>query len=286
MPTALVLSLRPTGEASVALHLGRAAHAAFLSTLTVNDSALAERLHDQPSLKPFAVSDLLGARHSGDGRIVDPNQTYGLRWCSLVPELDAHLRSWVAAPPATVDLDGTVFSVEGATLDQAQQPWAGSMDWNALVGLEQVGRALPAHRLQVEFGGPTTFRSNGRNIPLPLPELVFGSLLDRWNAFAPITFPPDLRRFAGECLVLGRYRLDASWIALFNGGETAFTGQCVFTATNRDRYYLHCCAALLRFAFFSGIGAKTGMGFGMARAVDRGFGSDGKARNHAGAVPA
>jgi CRISPR-associated endoribonuclease Cas6 len=67
-------------------------------------------------------------------------------------------------------------------------------------------------------------------------------------------------------LVLGRYRLQSIHVPAFGGGEIAFTGHCTFVATNRDRYYLHCCAALLRLAFFSGVGAKASLGFGMVRA--------------------
>jgi CRISPR/Cas system endoribonuclease Cas6 (RAMP superfamily) len=35
--------------------------------------------------------------------------------------------------------------------------------------------------------------------------------------------------------------------------------------TKFEHYYLHCCVALPRPAFFSGVGAKTSMGLGMVR---------------------
>jgi CRISPR-associated endoribonuclease Cas6 len=77
-----------------------------------------------------------------------------------------------------------------------------------------------------------------------------------------------VRRFAAECLALGRYRLESTGVAAFGGRETAFTGRCTYVATHRDRYFLHCCAALLHFAFFSGVGAKASMGFGLVRWQD------------------
>ncbi|MBA3947473.1 MAG: CRISPR-associated endoribonuclease Cas6 [Herpetosiphonaceae bacterium] len=265
MPTALMLSLRPHEAATVAPHLGRAAHAAFLHALTERDAALSKTLHDLDAVKPFTVSDLLGARGGGDGRSVSPNHTYGLRWTGLSSELDEHLRAWAMTPPTELDLDGTHFTVESATTDPKVQAWAGSASWNDLIALEQVGRVVPSHHLHIHFWSPTTFRSSGRSIPVPQPELVFGSLLDRWNSVAPLALPVEIRRFAAECLVFGRYSLEASWLSIFGAGETAFTGRCTYTATNRDRYYLHVCAALLRLGFFSGVGAKTSMGFGMMR---------------------
>jgi CRISPR-associated endoribonuclease Cas6 len=268
MPTALLLTLRPHEPVTVAPYLGRASHAALLRAVAERDAGLAQRLHDLDTLKPFAASDLLDTPMGRDGRSVQPDRTYGLRWSGLSPELDECLRASASAPPSEIELDGVRFAVERATIDPAIDPLAGMADWSDLVALEQVGRVSPAHRFGLHFLAPTTFRSNGRNIPLPLPELVFGSLLERWNSVAPITLPPEVRRFAGECLVISRYDLRSTKIASFGGGETAFTGRCTFTATNRDRYYLHCCAALLRLAFFSGVGAKTSMGFGVVRSEE------------------
>jgi CRISPR-associated endoribonuclease Cas6 len=266
MPTALVLSLRPLTTATVAPYLGRAAHAALLQAIAGRDAAFAQRLHDSGTLKPFTTSDLLGAARVPHGRSVTPERTYGLRWTGLSPELDALLREWSAAPPAEIVLDGARFQVESATIDRQVDSWAGSADWSELLALEQVGRAQPPSRFTVQFVAPTTFRSNGRNMLFPLPELVFGSLVDRWNGVAPIALPLEVRRFAAECLIVGRYQLQSDRVFAFEHGETAFHGRCTFIPTTHDRYYLHCCAALLRFAFFSGVGAKTSMGFGAVRA--------------------
>ncbi|HEX6290121.1 MAG TPA: CRISPR-associated endoribonuclease Cas6 [Herpetosiphonaceae bacterium] len=265
MPTALVLTLRPSAPATVAPYLGRAAHAAFLRALGARDQAFARRLHDSGALKPFATSDLLGASRGPQGRMVAPDRTYGMRWSAISPELDECLRDWAATPPTEFDLDGTLFRVEAATIDPVADSWAGTADWSELIALEQVGRAPPPAWFALHFVAPTTFRSNGRNIPLPLPELVFGSLVERWNGSAPIPLPADIRRFAAEHLVIGTYQLQSERVAAFEGGETAFTGRCTYVPTNHDRYYLHCCAALLRLAFFSGVGAKTSMGFGAVR---------------------
>lgn len=265
MPTSLVLTIRPRTQATVAGFLGRASHAAFLTALAERDATLAERLHNLDAVKPFAASDLLELPLAGDRRTVQPDRTYRLRWSTLSLELDEHLHAWAAVWPASMTLDNVPFAVEGATVDPAHDPWARSATWTELLALDQIGRDAPPSRVSLHFVAPTTFRSSGRNIPLPLPELVVGSLLDRWNAVAPLPLPPDLRRFAAESLVLDRYRLESVRVAAFGGRETAFTGRCTYVATKRDRYFLHCCAALWRFSFFSGVGAKASMGFGLTR---------------------
>lgn len=269
MPTALVLTLRPMGDAPIASYLGRASHAALLRAIAAQDATLAQRLHDDETLKPFAASDLLDAPATRAGRTVEAARVYRLRWCGLTPELDTLLRAWAVTPPASIELDQVSFTVEAATIDPAHDALAGQADWQTLIGLERIGRDAPPTRFTLHFLSPTTFRSNGRSLPLPLPELIIGSLLDRWNSVAPVALPAELRRYAATCLALGRFELRSSHLDLFRGGETAFTGHCTLVATNRDRYYLHGCATLLRLGFFCGVGAKTGMGFGMLRAEER-----------------
>ncbi|WP_029214727.1 CRISPR system precrRNA processing endoribonuclease RAMP protein Cas6 [Kallotenue papyrolyticum] len=269
MPTALVLTLRPVGDAPIASYLGRASHAALLRAVAAQDAALAQRLHDDETLKPFAASDLLDAPATREGRTVEAERVYRLRWCGLTPELDALLRAWAATPPSNVELDHVTFKVESATTDPARDALAGQADWQELIGLERIGREAPPTRFTLHFLSPTTFRSNGRSLPLPLPDLIIGSLLERWNSVAPVALPAELRRYAAACLALGRFELRSSHLDLFRGGETTFTGRCTLVAINRDRYYLHGCATLLRLGFFCGVGAKTGMGFGMLRAEER-----------------
>jgi CRISPR-associated endoribonuclease Cas6 len=126
-------------------------------------------------------------------------------------------------------------------------------------------------RWVLDFVTPVTFRQRGRNQPLPLPELVFGSLLDRWNALAPIPLLDEARQFVTEALVVNQFELRAV-VAPTKGGavQVGAIGRCGYTALSSDRYGLACVEALARFAFYSGVGAGTARGFGQTRlATDR-----------------
>jgi CRISPR-associated endoribonuclease Cas6 len=105
-------------------------------------------------------------------------------------------------------------------------------------------------------------------VPLPLPGLVFGSLLERWNAFAPIAFPPEARRYAEECLAVSRYELSSRPVPVKSRGlRVGGVGQVTYTALNYDRYWLSVLAVLAEFARYSGVGAGTTMGLGQCRRV-------------------
>jgi len=158
---------------------------------------------------------------------------------------------------------------------------AGDSGWLRFTGLtEPVSRCLlalaenqadrPSPRVSLEFASPTTFRSGGRYVPLPLPDLVFGSLLDRWQAFAPIALSPEVRRFAAEAVAVSQYQLRTRSLPAKGGGvRVGFTGRASFVALNRDRYWLSVLHLLAAFAFYGGVGYQTAAGMGQVRLLDR-----------------
>jgi CRISPR-associated endoribonuclease Cas6 len=286
--TSLVLTLKPREAASAPPHLGRAAHAALLRAVDAAHPALAAQLHDAPpgasGPKPFTCSSLMGKR--AEGRL-DPNGAYTLRYTALTSELADLLpslfegpkpeaggrkpevgdpQSEIQNPISAIELDGVLFDVTGATCDPAVQPWAAQTTFEELSAPWLLGRAEPARHITFQFTSPTTFHSGGRSVPLPLPELVLGSLLERWNAYAPVALPEETRRFAAECMAVSRYELTTRSLPFKEGAvKIGMVGQVTFAATRYDRYWLSLIHLLAEFALFAGVGAGVTMGMGQAR---------------------
>lgn len=265
MPTAVIFELRPAAAGPVAANLGRAAHAALLRLVGAADAALAESLHNSDGPRPLTVSNLAGLQPGGAAS-VSPEHTYTLRATLLTQELEALVHSWSAETIGELDLDGSMWRVERVLTDQSEHEWAGSASYEQLVMPALGSTGSGPQRWTIEFASPVTFRQRGLNQPLPLPDLVFGSLLDRWNALAPLVFPEDVRRFAAEHLAISRFNLRSA-VEPTKGGalQIGAIGRCTYTVTSRDRYWLTCIDTLARFAFFSGVGAGTTRGFGQAR---------------------
>ena len=270
MLTSLILQLNSPNEADLPASLGRAGQALLLQFIGARDPALAESLHNLDGPKPFTVSNLvLGKRQQGSLHL-QAGQSGWLRFTGLSREVSRHLLALAANPPATITLAGQILQVTGATLDPAGHPWAGQASYQDLAAPFLLGgQGRPAARISLDFASPTTFKSQGRYVPLPLPELVFGSLLDRWQAFAPIALHPEVRRFAQEAVVLSRYHLRSRGLPAKEGGpQIGVTGQATKTALNRDhRYWLNVLHLLAAFAFYSGVGYQTGAGLGQTRAI-------------------
>ena len=94
-----------------------------------------------------------------------------------------------------------------------------------------------------------------------------GSLLARWNVFAPLTLPDDVRRYAQECLAVSRYRLQSHAVQFGQAISVGFTGQCQYTALVWDPYWLRVVSLLAAYAFYSGVGLRTTVGMGQVRSI-------------------
>ncbi len=270
MPVSLVFVVRPIEATQTPALLGRAAHAAVLRLINAADPALAAQIHDDDGPKPLTVSNVIGLEVRNHIAHVHPDRRYRLRVTLLTPALEAITATWRPDALAPLDLDGLLWRVEQTIIDPADDPWTGISTYESLASAV-INRSAAPVRWTFEFATPVTFRQRGLNQPLPLPALTFGSLLERWNAFAPIAFPDEVRRFAEERLAVSRFDL-RSRSEPTKGGvpQIGAVGRITYAAVNRDRYWLACIDALARFALFSGIGASTTRGYGQARLLDEG----------------
>lgn len=271
MLTSLILKLKSPAEAVLQASLGRAAQAALLKLISQRDSPLAATLHSGDGLRPYTASNLvLGKRQRGQLHIVAGQEGW-LRFTGLSAEVSRALQALAADPPPSLTVLEHTLTVTAATLDPAEHPWAGQISYQDLAAPFLLGNVPKiSAKAGLEFVSPTTFRSKKRMVPLPLPELVFGSLLDRWQTFAPIALHPDMRRFAAEAVALGRYTLKSMSIPQKEGGlRVGFTGKATFVALNRDRYWLNMLHLLAAFSFYSGVGYQTAAGLGQVRPANR-----------------
>lgn len=269
MLTSLVLSLTALTDAQLPASLGRASQALFYRLLDHYNPALAETLHNAEGPKPYTTSNLVLGRRQNHQLNVQAGQTGWIRLTGLTRDVSGPLLAIATNPPERVELDRVEFAVNAATVDPAQHPWAGKISYQDFAApfLLAAPAELP-HQMGLEFVSPTTFRSQAVFVPFPLPEQVFGSLLLRWQTFAPIALNPEVRRFAEEMVVANRYNLNTVSLPYKQGGlRIGFVGEITYTTLNQDRYWLSVLHLLANYAFFSGVGYQTTMGMGQVRVI-------------------
>jgi CRISPR-associated endoribonuclease Cas6 len=279
----LVLTLRPlqlpANRPETPRWWGRAAHGLVLSLVNACDATLAAQLHDESNARPFTASTLMG--HFERGALLAP-ESYLLRLTAMRADL-AQLLSQEAASGAlrcgaAIELDYIPFQIvafqpvpqeQGSGSEGQMSDWAASTTYQELSAPYLLSKREPPRRLSLLLASPTAFKSGGKHVPFPSPGLVFGSLLERWNTFAPIAFPDEARRFAEECLALSQFRLETRPAPVKGGGmRVGAIGKVAFTSLNYDRYWLSVLTTLADFSLFAGVGGGTSMGLGQCRRIE------------------
>jgi CRISPR-associated endoribonuclease Cas6 len=271
----LILTLRPLKPAAPEQPLprwwGTAAHHLCLQAIQQSDENLSAALHEGSELRPFTTSTLMGRF---PGHQLDLQADYLLRFTGLNRQVSEALYAATQtgaalAPGAVVQLEFLDFQVRAVWCENGSHPLAGQMDYSELAAASLLEAEAADRYVNFRFASPTGFHRNGRQVPYPLPELVIGSLLERWNAFAPIAFPAEARRYAEECLYLSQLQIRSRGVKVAAGYEIGLVGSVSFGTLNYDRYWMSLMQTLARFSYYSGVGVKTGMGMGQCRNAER-----------------
>lgn len=116
------------------------------------------------------------------------------------------------------------------------------------------------NQIDLQLLSPTSFKQGKEIQPFPLPDLVFNSLLRRWNAFAPEDLQFPAIEWRG---LVSAYELKTHAFKLEGGAEIGGQGMVRYRFPDPEQAKI--ATALAHFARFSGIGRKTTMGMGQAQ---------------------
>jgi CRISPR-associated endoribonuclease Cas6 len=218
--------------------LGRAIHAQCFDWIGNADPALAEQLH-QADFFPLTLVVKPGA---------SANQMF-LRIGVLQQKILAPLLWGMSR-----DMGGEI-SLTGVPCRLGK--WIDIKHATSFAALTQVAAQ---NVINLEFLSPTSFKQAQAIQPFPLPELVFSSLLRRWNAIAPPQFlfePLEWQAFVSA------YELKTVALKMKGGSEIGAKGWVKYEFPNREQAQI--ATILAHFAGIAGVGRKTGMGMGQTR---------------------
>jgi CRISPR-associated endoribonuclease Cas6 len=115
--------------------------------------------------------------------------------------------------------------------------------------------------IKLEFITPTAFKQGKKTIqPFPLPELVFGSLLRRWNVFAPEDLHFPQVEWQG---MVSAFDLKTQVLRLEGGPQIGSVGWVRYRFPDAEQARI--ASILAQYAFFAGVGYKTTMGMGQVQ---------------------
>lgn len=229
-----VLQIALSFAAPLPRDLGGAIRALVFNWLATADAALASRLH-QHNCPPFTVA-------------VQSNASDGLflRITLLQRELLAPLL-WGLRD----DLGREILL---ADIPCRLGKWVNIAHKSSFEALCQVH---PTEVIALKFVSPTSFKQSQTIQPFPLPELIFGNLLRRWNAFAPVELQFPNLEWSG---VVSAFNLKTRTTSVNGTAEIGTTGWVRYRFNDPEQTQV--ATILAHFAEFAGVGRKTAMGMG------------------------
>jgi CRISPR-associated endoribonuclease Cas6 len=275
MPYSLVLNLTPLSPIYPNFLTGRHLHALFLTLVSSVDKELGDSLHASEGDKAFTLSPLQ----------IDPRgkgATNSLRWhyekaiAPLTPcwwrisllddELFGKLTElWLDINPkhpwhlGAADL--VITGILGTP--RSSQPWANSCMYQQLYeNASETNREF-----HVLFSTPVTFRQGKFDSALPTRELVFNSLLNRWNRYSGIPFDSiPIESIFPSFFNIQTKLTDEIYKTQFIGCVGEIHYRLLGDVKPAD---IKAVNALADFALYAGVGRKTTMGMGMTRRIAR-----------------
>ena len=302
---ALFLKLRPLQQGTLMPFSGELVHGAFLKWLRTTASDVAAWLHEGHKRRLFTCSSLhfsqpmqprLKAEREHIHLPLDPHKTYTVRLTLLLGELfplfyNALMQFNAAGAETTtlpfMQLGKQLFLLEEVILtNDDPSGWTGFASLASLVEQAKQMRFGNNASLTLEFASLTAFsRGNARtgygmhHVILPLPQLVFQSLLRRWEDIAPPELASVVQKerieqyLQEDGVIVIDYDLTAHHVRFTTHLQRGFVGMCTYQLRGSDEEMTaeapltvrQQILLLARLAFYCGVGHKTAMGMGQVR---------------------
>ena len=247
----LVIHLGAAEHGKLPSSCSRAIHAQVLKWFHLEQPELSQAIHDSQE-SPISLSGLV-SNHVG--RTVQEGDEFyfriGLLNGSLLEPLLGGLERWGSQ---SMVLSHFPFVIKKISTLPGRNPLIGSSDYDLLAQMSS-----NTNIMKLRFLSPTSFKvwQTSHIQPIPLPDSVFGSLLHRWNTFAPKRLAFPTIQWAG---LIYTFDLRSQRLNIGNNLELGSVGWVKYQFP--DLHQARIATILSHFAFFSGVGRKTAIGMG------------------------
>lgn len=274
MLASVIYRLTAQNSVSIPAFHGRKLHAVFFSIIARTSEEMAAAVHNASRFKPFTLSQLEPASKGKNTHGFRVSKNRSREFYQICQGDEFYWRINLLAEdliPAVMDVPlGMDFQVDNLHLKLEQIICDGTHDTGVLDPETLIAGAFSADtvsRIQFQFTSPVTFRSFDDDYAFPSPEMIFGSLADKWNnAGMSITFDLDSVKETAAMLLPQEWEGKSEKV-YFAGdrGALGFKGKFTFSMKRLSQEEQEIMIMLASLAPFAGVGRLTGQGFGQTR---------------------
>lgn len=237
---------------------GRFLHAAVFSLISSIDEEAGDYWHDMPGIKPFTVRlDYQQRRRNhvvqeGDILFLRINVWHRDLWCILA-EISESMRVQIGPLQATI-IDVHCEAPFGLPLREE----------NIFDLVQRRLEAKSARKIEFEFLTPTMFNGTHGDITFPTAELIFASIVDKWNT-GDVEDTLDKPRIKELCdrIILTDWSGHTKRVYFGRDrGYTGFIGNFTFNLSKLSAEENQLITVLALFGQHSGIGRLSSQGLG------------------------
>jgi CRISPR-associated endoribonuclease Cas6 len=265
MLTSLVIEVEAKTDGLISGGTGRAIHGLWYAQWDQADPSTANMLHNETGTLPFSLSPLMGLPRAQKSvtRITTGQQAW-FRIATLTRQLSERLTTfWAPQLPDEVELAGVQWRVVGVP---QEHPWNQQISYQELAARHLFNNRPPEH-WKFLFETPVTFNSGRGYLPFPLPNILIGSWMRRWQAFAPLALPDNLQKSVRERLMVSSYQMRSKTVRYGERIHLGGMGRYALRAAKMPASERSQVDLLANYAFFCGSGYKTTQGMGMTYIV-------------------
>jgi CRISPR-associated endoribonuclease Cas6 len=248
----LVVELGAAKQGKPPATLNRAIHSCVLNWLSIADSQLANQIH-QCQISPFCISGLIGNRRQpytleGDYFLL----RIGILDTQLIQPL---LKGIEQHENEKIELGKFPFIIRQVYSIPQSHRLSKLTDYYSLTIYSPI-----INEIELKFLSPTSFKQKKQIQLFLAPELVFNSLLRKWNHFSPqaLHFPEiEWNSFVSA------FELKTHALKMEGGAEIGSQGWVKYRFQDPEQARI--ASILAHFAFYAGVGRKTTMGMGQTQ---------------------
>jgi CRISPR-associated endoribonuclease Cas6 len=256
----VILRLKPIGNIPISSGTAYHNYSFFLDLIRKVNPDLANELHEMPGLKPVTVSPLWGK--------IRPWIRFTFLQETVFSNFAHSLLNF--EPEYSFPLGNHEYKVLTLSTNNNSSPWVRFDEFQNIWEHSSLDRKVP-----MGFRSPTGFRSNGRNVLFPQTDLVFGSLITRWNAYSETVIDNSVVDELLSNVFVSQHTIRTQLLEFGSYRQVGFIGKCTFELPGKSsENAIRCMNALADFALFAGVGAKTTMGMGQTEKLIQGGAND------------